>query len=1035
MRFWLPAVGSFFLTIAAWSQSPLQKVDRALSLEDGYSAQRALWEVPASQSLRNAYQLDVAFSAGLAIDSLRAALIALKGKSTYHQFLALWLNQTDVFAADQLNSLEQLTRRAEPWRGRALNLLGRKLLEQNQVPRAGEVLSATLRELRKDSTANYFQIGRTHNLLGRWARRTGNLAAAIGHYQTAIRIFELAEVPKGLDVSRVLNNLAIVYQDLNQFTQAKRTFERSLALKQKFDRDSISMAISDNNVGNFHLKYSSFLEAEAAYQKGFEWAVGATRADQVLPELCNNYASLLHEQMGEYNRANEFADRAIRGVVQRNGRYSNQLISPLGNKVAILHVLQLFREEKKYLDWLDSIFVQRGTTPVQYANHYIAALRCYSISRDFLRASTAQRKADSVMAHVSAPEVVREYWNAKAEHASRVGQPDSAIAYTRKLLSLPDLPPQEKITSYANLGYYQLLYGAPDSARVSFSRSLQLNQRKEAYGGTGYLFPFYAIRCFYGQLQALLQQPHPSETEVLFVIRAGMAIIRLDRHHLLLDRDKMNYLYRVSGFVDLAIEACVRLHRQRGDERFFQEAFELMQFAKYQILYKSIETSRLQTFANVPKQINDREQRLLREKNQLAQQATARWLLNDSSGALRDFEGSLQKAETSYARLLDSLRTHLPNYYHLKYSVQRISLDSVRQVALPAAEDVLIEYHVMDSTTAILVAAAGGQYLWVEKTPRLSLQIQAFRTTLARPTSDSYESAHALYRLVFARLDSVLAATGKTMKRLMIIPDKDLVYVPFEALARTPGSAGFLINTYTISYALSSALLWQTTTDAPDPRGPASFLGVAPTFAALDADPDMEAERKRFRFAPLANTQRELTEISDLLQKRKVTVDVLTGERATKQAFVARLPGRSIIHIASHGFVNMTEPLQSGIAFSDDPGRPGNEVLFGFEVFNLNMRARLVTLSACETGLGRVYRGEGLMGLSRSFIYAGASNLVLSLWKVADQSTAMLMVDFYRDIRNQPEFSTALRKAKLKMLKDERHQHPYYWAPFILVGS
>jgi CHAT domain-containing protein len=110
--------------------------------------------------------------------------------------------------------------------------------------------------------------------------------------------------------------------------------------------------------------------------------------------------------------------------------------------------------------------------------------------------------------------------------------------------------------------------------------------------------------------------------------------------------------------------------------------------------------------------------------------------------------------------------------------------------------------------------------------------------------------------------------------------------------------------------------------------------------------------------------------------------------------------------------------------------------LFAGEIYNLNLNASLVTLSACQTGLGKISKGEGVIGLSRALVYAGAKSLIVSFWSVADESTAELMKDFYREMLQHPQatFSTNLRQAKLRLIQNEKYTAPYYWAPFILIG-
>jgi CHAT domain-containing protein len=141
------------------------------------------------------------------------------------------------------------------------------------------------------------------------------------------------------------------------------------------------------------------------------------------------------------------------------------------------------------------------------------------------------------------------------------------------------------------------------------------------------------------------------------------------------------------------------------------------------------------------------------------------------------------------------------------------------------------------------------------------------------------------------------------------------------------------------------------------------------------------------------------------------------------------------LYFAVHGLISERQPQYSGLVLTldDDPKEDG--LLQVYEIFNLKLNADLVVLSACKTGLGKEVKGEGLIGLTRAFMYAGARSLVVSLWQVADPSTAELMVKFYGQLDGTSDKAEALRQAKLKVIQANRYAHPFYWAPFILVGE
>jgi CHAT domain-containing protein len=187
----------------------------------------------------------------------------------------------------------------------------------------------------------------------------------------------------------------------------------------------------------------------------------------------------------------------------------------------------------------------------------------------------------------------------------------------------------------------------------------------------------------------------------------------------------------------------------------------------------------------------------------------------------------------------------------------------------------------------------------------------------------------------------------------------------------------------------------------------------------------------------LPATLREAKVINELGPAGEVTTD--TGFAANKQKFLSEpVHGYRVLHIATHGLVNLDHPDLSGLVFSllDEQGRSVDGFLRLHDVYNLDLSADLVVLSACRTGLGSDVHGEGVVGLSTSFMYAGAKTVVSSIWKVDDTATAEFMTYFYRALlRDGLPPAEALRTAKLEMQKQERWRAPFYWAGFVLQGE
>ena len=185
-----------------------------------------------------------------------------------------------------------------------------------------------------------------------------------------------------------------------------------------------------------------------------------------------------------------------------------------------------------------------------------------------------------------------------------------------------------------------------------------------------------------------------------------------------------------------------------------------------------------------------------------------------------------------------------------------------------------------------------------------------------------------------------------------------------------------------------------------------------------------------YSFAPLPNARAEVQSLGKLFPGGATYV----GERASEEQVKKEEVGRyRYLHFAAHGYFDGANPERSGIVLS--PSGSDDGFLQAREISKFDLHADLVTLSACQSGLGKVLDGEGVQGLSRAFFLAGARSVVVSLWNVNDAATGELMRRFYSDLKAGVPKDEALRQAKLAVSKEPRWRHPYYWAPFVLQGD
>jgi CHAT domain-containing protein len=328
----------------------------------------------------------------------------------------------------------------------------------------------------------------------------------------------------------------------------------------------------------------------------------------------------------------------------------------------------------------------------------------------------------------------------------------------------------------------------------------------------------------------------------------------------------------------------------------------------------------------------------------------------------------------------------------------------------------LIEYVLAQDNLVIFVLTSDGLHASTVaiRSADLEARVELLRDLMLRKNTNEWQLPSAsLYKTLIAPIEA--AGRLRDVNRLYIVPHATLHYVPFAALLRHPGNRSkVLIDDYTLAYLPAAATLVYR----DDPRGTArSVLALAPA-------------NTRLRYA-----RQESQDISNFFPRQH---KVLLGSQATESSFKRLADQYDVIHLATHGYFNKFNPLLSGVMLEPDAQEDGRMEVH--EILGLKLKAKLVTLSACDTALGSGYfaevpAGDDLVGLTRAFLFAGTPSVLASLWELNDRSAGTLMHSFYGHLR-QTDKATALALAQRSLrTRNGPYAHPYFWGSFILVGQ
>jgi CHAT domain-containing protein len=449
-------------------------------------------------------------------------------------------------------------------------------------------------------------------------------------------------------------------------------------------------------------------------------------------------------------------------------------------------------------------------------------------------------------------------------------------------------------------------------------------------------------------------------------------------------------------------------------------AFFFAEKSKSAALLEAISDSDAKSFAGIPSELLEEEKNLKTAialtAQKLSQKPTPeeeKYLRETAFSLNRQYEGFVQNLEKQY-----------PQYFNLKFNSTAPSSQDLQK--LLDEKTLVLSYFVDDKNSRLYIFQVSKDKFRITEQllpKQFDKFITAFRNGIYFNEIKTYlNSATILSKLLLPR------GISPVITNMVILPTGRLGVIPFEALLTKKAddtrytSLPYLVKRFGIQYEFSVGLLLQKSKQ-PKTETSSIFLCAPVTFPIKENLND------------LPGSEIEVKEISQLFASKNFENAIFLGEKADEHLVKSdELKKFDVLHFATHGVVDEKDPELSRI-FLQNSSQTEDGNLFAGEIYNLELEANLVTLSACQTGLGKISKGEGVIGLSRALVYAGAKNIIVSFWSVADQSTADLMKDFYQKmLESKSGYSQNLRQAKLQMIKSENYSAPYYWAPFILIG-
>lgn len=495
-----------------------------------------------------------------------------------------------------------------------------------------------------------------------------------------------------------------------------------------------------------------------------------------------------------------------------------------------------------------------------------------------------------------------------------------------------------------------------------------------------------------------------------------------------------------------AISTLIDLDALHKDENLQDSLFNMINRSKSLLLREAILDRQARDFAGIPDS-------LLASERALKASISSMRFSNSTNKDIftsQKLQKELNDLQLELSELRNTIQEDFPRYFALKYEEVQLEIADLQKQLAP--KQTLIQYHLSDRYMSVLHIQKDTYTLKNQVLPlALNDQVVAFRSALTDISALKKDKAaadrklarlgHDLYEILLAE---PIGDLNNTTNNLIIIPDGILAYLPFEQLLTKPLNGDhpyskwpFLIKDFSVSYAYSNVLWHRQELKQPTKKA-VKLAAFAPSYGqATESSEDVLSMLRSDQMVDLPGALKESEAIAKLFNG-----EVWSGTAATEAQFKAIAKDFSVFHFSMHGIINDKDPMRSHLLFQQsDPSLVDNlndNTLHMAELYGMELDAKMVVLSACNSGVGRLNQAEGLMSLSRAFSYSGVASIVMSMWSVPDHSTAELMIDFYKQLKKGINKDEALRAAKLNYLEnndDPLFSHPYFWSGFLTIGE
>jgi len=813
------------------------------------------------------------------------------------------------------------------------------------------------------------------------------------------------------NISDAYNTIGINHYFLADYDSTTYYYEKSFEIKKKINTGEYDLAVSAYNLA---IVFEDLGQVDRALNLYKEAETNLIKSGIEKTFLSDVYVGLshLHFYAGDLNRAEVYSEKAMDVGIKSYGEFNPNMTFVY---VSYANILESQGKHNEAIALLEKSLKIRRSTYGEYhrwtcESHYDLA-NSYMLIEEYDKAEILYKRAIEIGQGIESGQNLA---NAKNYLAKLYLDQETNLGYAEELLR-------------AGLEKNISIYGPKNEIVSENYRYLAdlFKIKKEEEGFLDYLgkslnsanYEPDSIQKVVAPIQALSSlvllgewyENKYQETSDIEFLNKWYALI--DRQIILIeyiqknfssDRSKINLANEYRDVFEKGLNLCWKLYHTTSDSTFLEKAFELSETNRNTSLLNGLQDIKYKLHSEIPLDRlefeNSTKKELDRVKMDLYYEKTAD---NPDKEVYSELLNSRIILTNRLDSIHDSFDREFPRYRDLKYNNKIITINNVKEGLAEDAQ--MITYFLGEKHLySFSITKNNVKLLRGDVAKKLVDQTNLLRQNLEERKSVELYSKNLYLYLISQQIDPL-------KKDVVIIADNILSYIPFEILQKEENS--YLLEDYNISYSGSARIFLELQNIFYQYQFPNEWAGFSPFYLNEKA---------------LSSTTDEIDEIANLMDG-----DKFIREASTKDNFLENNQEFSVLHLAMHAEVNHNNSAYNKLIFADGD-------LTSSEIYTSNSKANLAVLSACNTGSGKLEKGEGVMSMARAFHFSGIPAVVMSLWKVPDYETKTIMIDFYKHLKKGKSKSEALRLAKLDYLKsnsDKQLRHPYFWSGFVISGN